>query len=171
MPTNPFEPPKEPNRPSSGGRVELQPSKGAGNTRSRRRRTYVHNNCGGQTIVSGDEFGRVANPFTLVSQTYCSSCSSFDSLSSFSWADTGENIGDYRQRQRDKAPLSLSCGVWLGGPLLFAAPFALVGYFCVSTLGPLAALAGAIGAVVFFVAFLVPYVTQWIWGIDYRREE
>ena len=171
MPTNPFEPQKEPNRASSGGRFEPQPAEGAGNARSRRRRTYIHNNGGGQTIVSGDEFGRVSNPFTLVSQTYCSSCSSFDSLSSFSWADTGESIGDFRQRQRDKAPLSLSCGMWLVGPLLAASPCALIGYMCVSTLRPVAALAGALGAAVFFLAFLVPYATKWVYGIDYRQEQ
>src|SRR4051794_12515233 len=43
-------------------------------------RVYAHEACGGTTEISGDDFARVANPFTYVSQTYCASCGSFAGL-------------------------------------------------------------------------------------------
>jgi hypothetical protein len=134
-------------------------------------RVYVHEGCGGQTAISGDEFARVTNPFTFVSQTYCASCGGFARLGGFFWADTGESVTHFRRRMHRRAPWSLKLGVWIVGPLLAAALCALIGYFCSPKLPAAGAIAGAVVGAFFFVAFLTPYVSRWLWGIDYRGDK
>jgi hypothetical protein len=136
-----------------------------------RRRAYVHQDCGGTTVVSGDEFARVSNPFAYVSQTYCASCGSFAGLGRFSWDDTGENLAAFRRRMRQAAPASLKLWGWLLGPLLAATACGLVGYFCSAQLPLAGLLAGAVVGAAFFAAFLTPYMSQWFWGIDYRNKK
>lgn len=136
-----------------------------------RRRAYVHRDCGGTTVVSGDDFARVANPFAFVSQTYCASCGSFAGLGRFTWDDTGENLADFRRRMRQRAPASLKLWGWFLGPLLAASVCGLVGYFCSAQLPLTGLLAGAVGGAAFFAAFLTPSMSQWFWGIDYRNKK
>jgi hypothetical protein len=132
-------------------------------------RVYIHDACGGETEVSGDDFARLANPFAWVSQTYCASCSSFAGLGRFCWADTGEDVPSYRRRLRRRAPLSLKLWAWVFGPLLGMAIGAAIGWFAASK-GPVAgAVAGGLTGALFFPLLIVPYLAKWVWGIDCRR--
>jgi hypothetical protein len=135
----------------------------------RRRRAYVHPQCGGTTIVSGDDFTRLANPFTFVSQTYCASCGSFVGLGSVEWEDTGETISAYRSRLRGEAPLGMKLLGWVFGPLGGAAIGALIGWACTprEVLGPISG--GVVGLFV-VAAFLMPLLSSLVWGIDYRSK-
>jgi hypothetical protein len=134
-------------------------------------RVYVHEACGGTTEISGDDFARVANPFTYVSQTYCAACGTFAGLSRFAWADTDENLRDFRRRMRRKAPLSLKLWAWLFGPLLAATVCGLIGFLCAPGQRVGGVLGGAVAGAAFFIAFLTPYMSQWFWGIDYRGKK
>jgi aminoglycoside 3-N-acetyltransferase len=63
-------------------------------------RTYVHLQCGRKTTVDGEEFLGLCNPFTglLGVSTFCVPCRKQAPLNDFMWADTGENLAEYRRR-------------------------------------------------------------------------
>jgi hypothetical protein len=136
--------------------------------KTRTRRAYVHPRCGGTTIVSGDDFTRLANPFTFVSQTYCAACGSFVGLGSVEWEDTGETISAYRSRLRAEAPLGLKLFGWVIGPLGGAAIGTLIGFACTprELMGPGI---GAFMGLFVTAAFLMPLLTR-LFGVDYRSE-
>jgi hypothetical protein len=133
-------------------------------------RVYLHAECGQQTLVSGNDFSRLANPFSLVTQTFCVSCRRHAPLGEVSWADTGEVIRDYRRRLRAEAPGTLKLFSWFLGPLAGALPGVALAWFLAPDkllVGSL--IFGLIGAV-FFWLLLVPPLTRWLWRIDYRTE-
>ena len=131
------------------------------------RRVYIHVDCDGETVISGFDFERVANPFAFVSQTYCAACENYAGLGRFCWADTGENIRVYRRRMRRLAPLSLKLCCYVVAPLVGAALAAGVGYAIADERGK-GALVGAITAILFVPILITPLVA-WMWGIDYRQ--
>ncbi|OAI55216.1 hypothetical protein AYO44_00455 [Planctomycetaceae bacterium SCGC AG-212-F19] len=61
-------------------------------------RVYTHRGCGGKTIVSGDDYLILEFPYRSVTGTFCCKCNTFVPLGAVDWADTGENVGGYRQR-------------------------------------------------------------------------
>jgi hypothetical protein len=131
-------------------------------------RPYVHERCGQVTLVSGDDFSRLANPFTFVSQTYCVACGAFVSLRSVAWADTGESIAAYRRRLRAEAPLSVKLAGWLLGPLAGLLIGAGVGWLITpqDLKGPVV---GGVAGLVLAAGFLMPLLSRWVGGVDYRR--
>jgi hypothetical protein len=130
-------------------------------------RPYIHDRCGQVTVVSGNDFTRLVNPFTFVSQTYCVGCQGFASLRSVAWADTGESIAAYRRRLRGEAPQSLKLVGWFLGPLAALLLGAGIGWLFTPKdfKGPL--IGGLLGLVL-AVGFLMPVLSRWVWGIDYR---
>ena len=84
-------------------------------TTPRSERTYIHEDCGCATTISGFDFHRVANPYFMVmGSTVCAQCGPV-SLGSVRWEDTGESLAKYRSRLRSRIPW-----VWLFWPLLLA---------------------------------------------------
>jgi hypothetical protein len=131
-------------------------------------RPYVHESCGQVTVVSGDDFSRLANPFAVVTGTYCVSCQAMVNLGTVSWADTQEPISKYRRRLRAEAPLSLKLFGWVIGPLGSAALGAGIGWLFTpnQSKGPII---GGVMAFLLTIGFLMPVLASLVWGIDYRR--
>ena len=126
-------------------------------------RAYVHRKCGQVTLVSGDAFDRLSNPFAFVARTACAGCQRDVWPGTVVWEDTGESIAAYRRRLRRAAPLSLKLCGWGTGPLLGAAAGWAVGPHDISK--PI------LGAFIGFIAvtfFLAPILCRWVWKIDYR---
>jgi hypothetical protein len=132
-------------------------------------RAYIHSECGGATQVSGDDFTRLADPFSFVSSTYCCGCSSFVGLSKVRWADTREKISEYRGRLRAETPLGRKLFCWVIGPAVGA----LIGLAIGAAAGKGQAagpIAGVVtGALVSFL-FIAPPLARLFWQIDYRSE-
>ncbi len=61
-------------------------------------RVYKHRACGGQTVVSGDDYLLLEFPHRSTTGTFCCQCKSFAPLWDFDWMDTGENLAGYRHR-------------------------------------------------------------------------
>ncbi|MGE3804165.1 MAG: hypothetical protein AB7K24_05785 [Gemmataceae bacterium] len=82
-------------------------------------RTYVHEACGGSTVISGDEYTGLCHPNIGFEQTLCAACKSYDRLSRFRWQDTDERLTDYRKRIKRSVPDALrfrgSVWTWLIG--------------------------------------------------------
>src|SRR5262245_36352903 len=89
-------------------------------------RVYYNEGCGGRTEVSGLDFTRLANPFSLVQETFCCGCGGFVKLRDVYWVETDESIADYRARLRREAPLGLKLMRWLIGPGVMAGLFMLL---------------------------------------------
>jgi hypothetical protein len=133
-------------------------------------RVYVHDACGGGTRISGDDFARLTNPFCWVTSTLCRECEGFFKLRQFTWDDTGEDLASYRRRLRRRAPLSLKLWGFVLGPLLGAGLCALIGVALAKD-RIAGAIGGAAAGILIVPAFLIPYLSKWIWGIDYRRKK
>jgi hypothetical protein len=132
-------------------------------------RVYVHDKCGGVTEVSGDDFTRLADPFSLVTQTYCCTCQGFVNLGQVYWMDTEEPIADYRRRLRREAPPLLVLFRWVLGPLAFA----LVGLLVALPFAkpnPLGAVLAGLVCGLLVGGFVSPWLTRLLWKIDYRLE-
>jgi hypothetical protein len=74
-------------------------------------RVYRHTGCGGQTVISGDDYVNLECPFRPVQGTYCCACQQFVPLSMLQWSDTGENVAEYRRQLYDSVPYMRR--VWL----------------------------------------------------------
>ncbi len=61
-------------------------------------RVYRHLKCGGDTIVNGDAFESMSNPFANMSRTWCTTCNGFYRVAEYEWSDTGEKLTDYYAR-------------------------------------------------------------------------
>jgi hypothetical protein len=133
-------------------------------------RAYLHELCGQVTVISGNDFGGLANPFCFVSKTYCVACKAMVGLQTVSWVDSAEPISAYRRRLRASAPASLKLFAWVIGPLTGAALGAGIGWLLASN-KPQGAMIGCAFALVPTVVFLMPALAHWVWGIDYRRME
>jgi hypothetical protein len=129
-------------------------------------RVYVHDDCDGETVISGFDFTRVANPFAFVSQTLCAACGRYAGLGRFSWADTGENIRAYRRRLRRQAPLSLKLCCYLFAPLLGTVLAALIGVLITEPLKGI--IVGASAGAMIVLLLIAPLIAR-LWGIDYRQ--
>lgn len=115
-------------------------------------RPYVHNKCGQTTIISGNDFIGLCNPFEPCMGTICASCGTPDSTSQFVWEDTEEPISEYRRRMRREAPSSIKYWNYAISPFLGVAIGGIVGGLLDSK-NPL--IGGSIGAAVgAFVMFL-----------------
>ena len=66
-------------------------------------RPYRHKNCGTVTVVNGTEFELLADPFSEMGRTMCSSCNDYFPITEYEWADTGETISDYCKRHSARA--------------------------------------------------------------------
>lgn len=140
-------------------------------------RAYVHERCQKSTVISGDDWVGLCNPFAQTGGTICSHCGTASPVKEFAWLDTQENVLKYVRRQRRQTPMLWRMWFWWLGPLCGAALIALVLYF----VGPLLPLkeelprAGwaAVGA--FFGVFLAPFaITPWlvpsVTGIEFHRQ-
>jgi hypothetical protein len=136
-------------------------------------RVYYHARCGGRTAVSGLDFTRLANPFSLVQETFCCGCGGFVKLRDVCWADTDESIADYRARLRREAPLGLKLMRWLIAPGVMGGLFMLL-LIPAATAPETKAPALVFGLGAFFGAlvgfFLGGLVGRLIWRTDYRAE-
>src|SRR5215216_5184043 len=61
-------------------------------------RTYVHKKCRRATVVSGDDFVALADPFSRVSWTQCAPCQCAFRLDEFVWQGSGEGLVEARRR-------------------------------------------------------------------------
>lgn len=132
-------------------------------------RVYVHERCGGETEISGNDFSRVANPFCFVSQTYCSNCGSWVNLGGVSWADTGEAISAYRRRLRRRAPLKVKLIAWVLTPILGALIGAPLAWFFDRKTFIAAGIAGVVAAI-FAATYLSSWLIRLFCQIDYRNK-
>lgn len=130
-------------------------------------RLFEHTRCGGVTKISGDDFIRVSDPFTIVFNTYCAQCEADVSLSEVYWTDTDESIADYRSRMRSKAPLKFMLIGFLVTPLCGALAGFLLSWWLLFDdflwnliFGVFAAFCAG--------AFVTPYVLRFM-GADYTK--
>lgn len=66
-------------------------------------RTYRHEKCNTETVVSGQAFEALSDPLSDMSRTWCNTCEAFFPLSDYVWSDTGERITDYYARHGARA--------------------------------------------------------------------
>ncbi len=66
-------------------------------------RSYRHQKCQTETLVSGEAFAALSDPLSDMSRTWCSVCNDFFPLADFEWSDTGERITDYYSRHSARA--------------------------------------------------------------------
>jgi hypothetical protein len=130
-------------------------------------RPYVHKRCGEVTVVSGNDFRRLANPFDFVPQTYCVACEEMVGLDTVAWDDTGETISRYRRRLRAAAPVSLKLFSWVICPLGGAALGAGAGWLF-TTHRVTGAFIGAFVGLVVTPLFVTSLLLRWVWRLDYR---
>lgn len=133
-------------------------------------RTYVHSRCRGATIVSGDDFESLANPFRFSSGTMCATCNKIVPIKQVAWADTGESIADYRRRIRSETPVSHKVVAWLIGPVLLGLIGGAIGY-AIKPGDTKALVIGAITGALTYLGVFVPLVTRLLFGVDYRIYE
>ena len=138
------------------------------------RRVYVHDECDGETIISGKDFERLANPFQFVSQAYCAACEKYTGLGRFYWANTGESIRDYRQRLRRLAPVSLKVCCYVVAPLVLAVVVAIAAgiTYVVADERETESAGGDpywSGLHHHSRNLLITPLLAWMWGIDYRQ--
>ena len=128
-------------------------------------RVYVHQKCKQSTMISGDDWVGLCNPFQQTSHTICTHCNNGFPIKEFAWLDTQENVLSYLRRIRRQVPMLWRMWFWWLGPVCGAAIVALALYF----IGPHipmkeqlpAAAWAAIGA--FFGIFIMPFaVTPWL---------
>lgn len=131
-------------------------------------RQFGHPHCGGVTKISGDDFIRVSDPFTIVFNTYCAQCEADVSLSEVYWTDTDESIADYRSRMRSKAPFRFMLIGFLVTPLCGALAGFLLSWWLLFDdflwnliFGVFAAFSAG--------AFVTPYVLRFM-GADYTKQ-
>jgi hypothetical protein len=67
-------------------------------------RAYRHEACGGDTLVSGDDYVLLECPFRPVDATFCCTCEQMVPLESVSWVDSGQNVAQYRRQVHDSVP-------------------------------------------------------------------
>ena len=136
---------------------------------ARESRAYQHKKCGQITVVSGDDFASLTNPFHIVSGTMCVACQKAVGLREVVWAETGETILSYRRRMRRASPMGLKLLAWFIGPLALAALGVGIG----TRVPPQKVSApfsfGAIGFCMGF--FLLPLLLSRLWGIDFRNRQ
>jgi hypothetical protein len=128
-------------------------------------RAYVHQKCQQSSIISGDDWIGLCNPFCQTSATICSHCNNAFPVKEFVWADTQENVLTYIRRVRRQTPILWRMWFWWLGPVCGAAIVALVLYF----VGPAIPMeeklpaGGWAGIGAFFGIFLMPFaVTPWL---------
>jgi hypothetical protein len=147
-------------------------------------RIYRHQQCGSLTEISGHNFLRLANPFSVVGETICCTCQRAVPIRQVAWADTGENVTAYRKRLRAAMPLGrrlfFSClGSVVGAMAGFLCGY-LIGFVIIGPVGnrpwwlqtsgfiggTIAAFAGLqLGA-----QLLPAHMMRLLWGLDYRSE-
>ena len=76
-------------------------------------RVYYHKRCRKATVISGDDLVRLETPFRGCDGTFCCACKDFDTLDQIVWADTGENVQEYRDRLALSVPALRK--MWLTG--------------------------------------------------------
>ena len=132
-------------------------------------RTYVHDRCGNATVVSGNDFESLANPFAFCSGTMCVACNKAFPLKQFVWADTGETITARRSRLRGATSPAQKLFSMLVGPLIFGLIGAGIGYL-IKPARPSYMAGGAVGGIALFIGIL-PMFTKALFKIDYRAIE
>jgi hypothetical protein len=129
-------------------------------------RTYIHTKCGHATVVSGDSYSELSNPFQFTSGTMCVGCSKGVPLKDVVWEETGESIAAYRRRVSASAPLGLKLAGWLG-PLITGLVGAAIG--AVVKPGEVGApVGGFVGGVMIYIWAIAPIVTKQFFKIDFR---
>jgi hypothetical protein len=143
-------------------------------------RTYVHRVCGESTEISGDDFEKLCDPFRMINGTFCTHCGQMVGLREVFWTDTGEAVGDARDRWRTDAPpavrrLNAPLGCWfslaLGGLGGAALGCAMVHVEWPRRFAPII-LFTTIGLVLvpmLWSALIAPYITRRILKHDWRR--
>jgi hypothetical protein len=62
------------------------------------RRAYVHLDCNGETVATGDALVLLECPFRPIESTVCARCGNHVKLDRVVWSDSRENVAEYRQR-------------------------------------------------------------------------
>jgi hypothetical protein len=137
-------------------------------------RAYVHTRCGGETLVSGNDFTHICDPFWPCSSTYCCTCADFAPLSNVQWVDTGESVSAFRSRVRARTPGLVQAwrygvGLLVGGAFGAAAGLLvrIVAKAPENKIGAFALVGGLVGAVVCYL--LGTIALNRMFGVDYRR--
>jgi hypothetical protein len=144
-------------------------------------RSYTHKACGEATVVNGRELLALCDPFSATVGTYCVACETHFPLKEFVWDDTRERISAARARHGAMAPgwarALLRPSGCLGFVLLLAPAAAGPGYAVGRALGApgwvfpvLAALGGAVAAVLILAVVVSPAVMRQYYGVSDWRE-
>ena len=134
-------------------------------------RAYVHDKCGGVTVVSGGDFTHICDPFRICTGTYCCTCQGFAPLEQVRWVDTDEVVADYRARLKEGTPEALK--VWRSGVgcavgLVFGLLVGLLIYLVAKPRGHIAWFLGVAGSLI--VAIVGSLILEAKYKIDYRRK-
>ncbi|QDU06127.1 hypothetical protein V6x_58730 [Gimesia chilikensis] len=115
-------------------------------------RVYVHQKCRQSTQVNGGDFEGLCNPFNLCLGTVCAHCGGPRALRTFHWADTGEQLDDYRRRLRTKVPPIYSWWYLWISPLIGLIAGTIIGpLFLNNSSLPVAAGSALVGALVMYL--------------------
>ena len=143
-------------------------------------RTYVHQACGGSTVISGDDFEKLSDPFRMITGTFCAKCGRMVGLREVFWADTEEAVGEARDRWRTDCPpavrrLNAPFGCWLslvlGGLGGVALGCAMVQVEWPRRFAPIILFTtiGVIAVPGLWCAVVAPYLTRRVLKHDWRR--
>lgn len=78
-------------------------------------RSYLHDDCGGETHVKGNDFYNLSHPMVPVTKMRCHGCRRWVELDEIKWADTGERLTDFRRRVGTYVPIVYVLWVRGGG--------------------------------------------------------
>lgn len=164
-----------PSRDRSESSQDERPKRGRRALRkARNSRDYVHTQCGGETTIDGPEYAALADPLSKMTSTYCAECEDVFPVSDFKWADTRERISDYYAHYQKQASglqqfLASRGGMFTLAGVAFAAGLSLI-LVLGAVLGLVAAVAGAIIAIVFHVMVIGPMILRQVLGTNDPRQ-
>ena len=132
-------------------------------------RDYVHSRCSGVTTIEGPEFQALADPLSRMVSTYCSDCEDTFPIAEFAWHDTQERISDYYSRYQQQASgfqnfIASRAGMFTLAGIVFA--LGLLSCIFLGALGLIAAIGGAIVAIVLHVTMLGSMILRQVTGTN-----
>jgi len=118
-------------------------------------RVYVHEGCGGSTVVSGSSLRWVTNPLRYASGSQCAKCGpTLDGL--LRWEDTGESVARFRSRMWRQTPLIIKLGQFVFLPAAIGV-LSVLFFPSSAKLSPTAAMVTS-----FFVGYVFAVLLIWL---------